>query len=163
MSNANLGLLKIIEKGYHINEEGKLYNNKQNELKGQIKGNYKGIGVRLNKTSTVFVKFHRIQAYQKFKEEIFKEGIVVRHLNGNSFDNSIENIEIGTMSDNIFDIPKKDRIVHAKNAAFYQIKHNCEEIKNFYKKNKSYIKTMEYFNISSKGTLWHILNKRETN
>lgn len=33
--------------------------------------------------------------------------MVVRHLNGNILDNSIANIEIGTNSDNMMDIPEK--------------------------------------------------------
>lgn len=39
---------------------------------------------------------HRLQAYQKFGERVFEPRMVVRHLDGNSLNNSWENIGIGT-------------------------------------------------------------------
>ena len=49
------------------------------------------------------VKFHHMQAYEKFGDAIFEDGIVVRHLNGDPSDNSWDNIAIGTQSDNMMD------------------------------------------------------------
>jgi hypothetical protein len=46
---------------------------------------------------------HKLQAFQKFGEDMFKEGIVVRHMNDISLDNSHSNIEIGTHLDNTMD------------------------------------------------------------
>ena len=109
------------------------------------------------------VKVHRMQAYQKFKDKIYEDNIVVRHLNGNSFDNTFNNIDIGSPSDNAFDRPKEDRIKHGRLAASFNIKYPkvlIDEIKEFYNNCKSYKKTMEKYNISSKGTLWHILKAR---
>lgn len=39
---------------------------------------------------------HRLQAYQKFGDKIYEDGIVVRYLNGDRYDNSYDNIGIGT-------------------------------------------------------------------
>ena len=72
-----------------------------------------------------------------------------------------DNIEIGTFSDNMFDIPKEKRIERSRKS---NVKYKNEELKNilsFYSESKSYKKTMIKFNISSKGTLWHILNNRK--
>lgn len=46
---------------------------------------------------------HRLQAYQKFGNALFHEGVVVRHLNGNSLDNTYDNISIGTQRENFWD------------------------------------------------------------
>lgn len=46
---------------------------------------------------------HKLQAYQKFGEEMFEVGIVVRHMNDVSLDNSYGNIEIGTQLQNMMD------------------------------------------------------------
>ena len=59
----------------------------------------------------------------------------------------------------MMDRKKEDRIAHAKLASSYWQKHNPDVIKKYYAKEKSYKKTMEHFNISSKGTLYYILNK----
>jgi len=55
------------------------------------------------------VKVHQLQAYQKFGQEMFQQGIQVRHLNGDKLDNSWDNIAIGTASENQMDIPAELR------------------------------------------------------
>ena len=52
---------------------------------------------------------HRLQAFQKFGLKLYEKGCLVRHLNGNSLDNSFDNIAIGTNVDNALDIPQKKR------------------------------------------------------
>lgn len=59
-------------------------------------------------------KVHRFQAYVKYKDLIYKEKICVRHLDGNSLNNSIDNIEIGSWTDNRLDIKKEIRTSLAK-------------------------------------------------
>ena len=148
--------------GYRVDESGNLFDNKNviKNLNTPKRGyNIFQINNANNKKMKVFI--HRLVAYQKFGQSIYKEGIVVRHLNGISNDNSYDNIEIGTFSDNMFDIPKEKRIERSKKS---NVKYKNEELKNilsFYSESKSYKKTMIKFNISSKGTLWHILNNRK--
>lgn len=57
---------------------------------------------------------HRLAAYCFYGEEMFREGIVVRHLNGNTLDVSRKNIALGTPSENEQD---KDPAVRSKNAS----------------------------------------------
>lgn len=148
--------------GYRVDESGNLFDNKNviKNLNTPKRGyNIFQINNANNKKMKVFI--HRLVAYQKFGQSIYKEGIVVRHLNGISNDNSYDNIEIGTFSDNMFDIPKEKRIERSRKS---NVKYKNEELKNilsFYSESKSYKKTMIKFNISSKGTLWHVLNKRK--
>ena len=105
------------------------------------------------------ISVHRLQAYQKYGNSMFEDGIVVRHLNGVRDDNSWDNIAIGTESDNRMDIPQHIRVASALYASSFNQKYDKDEVKAFYQETKSYKKTMEEFGISSKGTLHYILNK----
>lgn len=60
---------------------------------------------------------HRLQAYQKFGNALFHKGVVVRHLNGNSLDNSASNISLGTQKENAYDRDPEVRQAHAKKGA----------------------------------------------
>jgi hypothetical protein len=60
---------------------------------------------------------HRLVAYQKFGDQIFDPGLVVRHLDGNQRNNCPSNLEMGTMSQNMLDRPAEVRLAHAKKAA----------------------------------------------
>lgn len=63
---------------------------------------YKSFNIGIDGMSTrCYV--HKLQAYQKFGEAVFENGIVVRHMNDESLDNSNINIEIGTQLDNAMD------------------------------------------------------------
>lgn len=148
-------VIVLYKRGYRVSEDGILYNKNRVEV-GSVQGRYHRIGIRINKKK-VFINTHRLQAYQKYGDKLFENDIVVRHKNGNNLDNSWENILIGTQSDNMMDIPKQIRILHSIHASSFNKKYNKEEIKKFHKKSKSYKKTMEEFNISSKGTLNYIL------
>lgn len=144
------------KRGYVVSEEGVLYNPKGEEI-GFIEEGYLITKLKRKNISTR-LRAHRLQAYQKYGDKIFDKEIVVRHLNGNPLDNSWNNILIGTNKDNQMDIPKQIRVKRSLHATSFVRKYDKEEVKLFYKENKSYKKTMEKFNISSKGTLHYILN-----
>ena len=152
------------EKGYYVNGLGEAYSPKGTKLKLKIhNGWYYAFNIKhLGKSRRVNV--HRLQAYQKFKDKIYEQNMVIRHLNGNSFDNTFNNIGIGTPHDNSMDIPKEVRQRSAINASTATIKYPMElvqEIKEFYNQCKSYKLTKRKYNISSSGTLWKLLNDRK--
>ena len=60
------------------------------------------------------VYFHRLQAYTKFGDALFEDGVVTRHGKGGPLDNSWDNINIGTQAANMKDIPAKERRRSAK-------------------------------------------------
>ncbi len=159
MNNFNRNEIIAYNLGYRVNKKGDLIGLKGNPV-GSLSNGYYKIKIRI-KDGYINCLTHRLQAYQKYGEDIYKKGIVCRHLNGNPLDNSIDNIAIGTQSDNMMDRKKEDRIAHAKLASSYNQKHNPYIIKKYYFKVKSYKKTMEEFDISSKGTLHYILNKAQ--
>lgn len=149
----------IVSRGSYVTEEGIMYNKKGIEICNYISScGYYTSQIRMNNKKKNYHK-HRVQAYQKYGDRLYEKGIVVRHLNGDKLDNSWENIAIGTQSDNMMDVPKQVRIKKAVHAASHNIKYNYKEVKEFHKISKSYKETMLKFNISSKGTLYHILNK----
>lgn len=149
----------LYTKGYRVTELGIILNPNNIELNPYISNRgYYRLNVRVNK-KIVECSIHRLQAYQKYGESLYNEAIEVRHLDGNKLNNSYENIVIGNHKENCQDIPESIRIARSIYAASFNVKHNKIEIQAFYKECKSYKKTMERFNISSKGTLYHILNK----
>ena len=167
MQNFNRSEIKLYNLGYRVTAQGDMRGLNGKPI-GSLCNGYYRIHVRIKKKLHSKIKngyinclVHRLQAYQKYGEDIYKKGIVCRHLNGNPLDNSIDNIAIGTQSDNMMDRKKEDRIAHAKLASSYNQKHNPDVIKKYYAKAKSYKKTMAEFNISSKGTLHYILNKAQ--
>jgi HNH endonuclease len=103
------------------------------------------------------VAVHRLQAFQKFGQELYREGFEVRHLDGRGSNNAAENIAVGTKSDNMMDRPKWLR---SKLAARAHLKHDHSAVRSHYAQSKSYRATMLAYGISSKGTLHHILNRQ---
>ena len=149
------------EKGYFVTKEGDVYFNSRKRVLNAC--NYGGVkyysfNIKINGKSTR-IKVHRLQAYQKYGDEIFNDEIVVRHLDGNSLNNSYDNIAIGTNHDNRMDIPEEIRRKIAINASNYTKIYNHEEIYEYYCKSKSFTKTMKEFNIKSKNSLYLIIKK----
>jgi hypothetical protein len=146
----------LVKRGYFVTEEGVLYNPKKESI-GCYDRDYLISFIRVNGVKRK-IKAHRLQAYQKYGDKLYETGIIVRHFDGNSKNNSWDNILIGTQSQNMMDIPKQIRVKSALIATSYVRKYDKNKVKEFYEKEKSYKKTMEYFNISSTGTLHFILN-----
>ena len=150
---------KAFEKGYRITDEGDVIG-----LKGETVGftqtnGYPTFKIRSAENKNLNVSSHRLQAYQKYGEKIYEDGIVVRHLDGDKHNNSKDNISIGTYSDNYMDQPEHVRVSRAKHASSFITKYDKNEVRKYHEEHGSYAKTMEKFSISSKGTLHHILNK----
>jgi len=75
---------------------------------------------------------HQLQAAIKFGFEEFSKAECVRHLDGNSLNNSWENIAIGSIKDNHFDMTPAQRVKRSDNAAITRRenqKFNWEAIK----------------------------------
>ena len=114
------------------------------------------------KKKTLTIYAHRLQAYQKYGNEIYKVGLQVRHLNNDKKDNSIDNIAIGTNKENISDRNKESIIRQSLYASSFTKKYNNDSIREYYNKTKSYKLTQDKFNISSSGTLHYILKQSVT-
>lgn len=108
------------------------------------------------------ITVHRLQAYQKFKDEIFREDLEVRHFDGNKINNSEDNILLGTHSQNMLDIPMKIRIEKSSKANKKYDDSFIIKVKEFYDNTKSYQQCLDKFGLSSKGTLHYLLKKKIT-
>jgi hypothetical protein len=144
--------------GYRVTKTGILKNPSNKKIGSYCKKGYLKFNLQYNK-KILMIYAHRLQAYQKYGKEIYKDKILVRHLNSNKKDNSIGNIAIGTNKDNISDRKKEDRLNHALKASSFVKKYNNNEVRAYYNETKSYKLTMDKFNISSGGTLYYILKK----
>lgn len=150
-------------KGYTVTREGILLNRNGKQVKGRIKdrnNDYYNFDIRIGpakENKKVHCMIHRLQAYQKFGNKIYENGIVVRHLNGDRYDNSYNNIEIGTIKDNKNDIPKE---LISINCGQIRRKYSVETIESIRKDRKAgftYTQLMSKYHITSKGTINYIL------
>ena len=152
------------EKGYVVTEDGNVVSPFSGSYRKLILKdhcrNYKRYVITVCDGSIVYVvDVHQLAAYQKYGKKLLNPDLQVRHLDGDSLNNSLCNICLGTKQENEMDKPKEVRKRVAINAASHNRKfynEEVEEIRNFH--NGSYKETMETFGITSKGTLHHILN-----
>lgn len=162
-SKLKLAIKEAYYRGYRVNEECMLItpNNRMRKLCIGKEG-YPLFNIRINgKCQTI--PAHRLCAFQKYGEISFAYDCI-RHLDGNKLNFSLDNIELGTFSENQFDKPKSERIRAATIASHsYSMKwdkEHVEKIKSFYASSKSYKETMKRFNILSKSGLHYILHNR---
>lgn len=105
------------------------------------------------------VPLHRFVAYCLYGDELFTDGLEVRHLNGNKLDYSFTNIKLGTKSENEMDKPAEERTKNARNAASKTRKFTDKEMEEIrYKREDGYSieDLMEEYDVA-KGTLQYIL------
>ena len=154
MTNLNR-ICKLLEgRGYTITKEGIPLRPDGREIVGSTTNGYRKFSFRDKKHKSYAVKFHKFQAYFKYGDKTFEEGIVTRHLDGNPANNHWDNIVIGTQSDNMMDIPEDRRILNASNP-----QHNHQDVIDDHKKGLTYKELMEKYDISSKGTISFIVKK----
>lgn len=160
-SKTNNNIIEAYNKGYRVLDDGSVSGINVSKRKLNLEDGYYTISLRIKDTTHTNIPVHKLAAFQKFGNEIFKDGIEVRHLDNNSLNNKPENIGIGTHSINCMDKSVETRLDSAIKASVNNRKFSdleMIEIKNFYRKIRSYKLTMEMFDISSKGTLHYILN-----
>ncbi len=117
MNKTNNIMLAAYSKGYRITKQGKAKSPYGVMLKCRIGTNgYPEFSIKLEgERSNLYC--YRLQAFQKFKFDMFYPGIEVRHLNSNKLDSSWDNIDIGTHSQNMMDMPPEKRKEKALKAA----------------------------------------------
>lgn len=163
LSKHSQAILDAFSKGYKIDEKGNvIYNNKKLKLyNDNRKIPYYSFSIRLFNGERFRIKVHRYQAYIKYGNKIFEKDIEVRHYNGNSLDNSWNNILIGTHSDNIMDIKQETRIKSAINASYKNRRFSDEEVSKIIEDKKNgftYKMICEKYK-TSKSTLSFLFNE----
>jgi len=150
------------ERGYRVTKDGCLLNPKGKKIGSISTRGYEGTGIWIDKKQQKLYT-HRLQAYQKYGNKLYEDGIVVRHLNGNPLDNSFNNIAIGTYRDNTMDIPKEIRIKSTYAAAKTSIKYPKKfvlKLREEYKEIKNYAELGRKYNMPT-SIIWELINKRK--
>ena len=154
------------ELGYVVGKDGEVISHMgilrklQTKLRNGIP--YYEFSIRLPGRISASVDVHQLAAYQKFGKDALKEYVVVRHLDGNSLNNSYDNLAIGSSSDNMMDRSPEDRLNHAvATAATKRVLTDSEVVdaRKLRDAGASYKDLMLLYNIRSKSTMWEILNR----
>jgi hypothetical protein len=162
MSNRNKNTIKAFNKGYRVTELGcVLYKGKTRRLDEDSRGYLRfSIGLGNGKYAGIWV--HKLAAYQLYGDKAFKSCITVRHLDGDPKNNALKNIDIGTLSVNMNDIPLEIRKKTALNAASYRRKFNENQVKDIRRANKlgiSYKDLAKRYGVC-KATIHYIIHKK---
>jgi len=165
MSKTKEAIKLAHEKGYYINAAGEVYSHLGKKRKLAESGRsvrYLYFTIHLRPGESFPIPVHQLQAYQKFKDKLFEPGILVRHLNGNSLDNSWDNLALGSGSENANDRKPADRKQHAQLAARSQKRCKSDEfwdmIRSEYQSGMGYKKLEKKYGIS-RSTLSYRLSK----
>lgn len=164
LSKGNRVILQAYRKGYRVRDDGSVKGIRTDTLVTNVDGRgYAKFTMRTSPTDRYPVYVHRLQAYQKYGEKIFEDGIQVRHLDGNGENNSKDNVAIGTPSQNIRDIPKSVRIRCGRNAGRSQSPLSEKDVREIRERVKNdnydtYQKLAEEYGLASKGTISDIVN-----
>lgn len=113
MSEYELAIIEAHKRGYRITDDGVILNPQGIILRGTFYNDYWHFTIKISGRSKR-VRFHRLQAFQKYGEQIFDPELQVRHLDGNSQNNTYDNIGIGTQSDNMMDMTFEARSAKGK-------------------------------------------------
>lgn len=161
MSKNKKSLLLAHKRGYRVLNDGRLLSSKNKIIKlyMDVKG-YLYFTVKMPDRKTGHVYVHRLMAYQKYGNRIFEKGIEVRHFDNKKLNNKKGNILIGTHSENMMDIPGKERLRISFFGADTQRKLTSKQLLKFRndRKNGFTLKMLvEKYKIS-KSTVSYIVN-----
>ena len=148
--------------GYRLTPDGCRLITPTGEILASYTGKWGHLSCRFGpKSARKALSLHRFQAWLKYGDVIYQKGIVCRHLDGNSGNNTVENLVLGTPQDNSMDRTPKDRKQSAFSASRHVLKHDHVAIVAYYKLH-GFRSTMSKFGITSKGSLSYIINKTQT-
>jgi hypothetical protein len=163
MNKTNQGLLLAFSKGYRVSDDGRVLTPRGKIRKLFDNGRrYLYFSIRDKERNGYFVYVHRLQAFQKFGDKLFEDGVEVRHLNGDSYDNSTKNIAIGSHSDNALDVPARKRVCKGRHAASFLRKLSNEQvcrIRSSYAAGETIPSLCKRYNVNH-GTIWHIVHSK---
>lgn len=157
MSKTDEYIIEAEKKGYYVDKQGNVYSKNKKLSLSNMQNRYRFTIRYMGERVTIPV--HRFVAYFKCGNKIF-ENLEIRHLNNNSLDNTWDNIDIGTHSDNMLDIPKEQRIKRAIHASKKNIRFDDETVKKILKDKRngmSYNELCGKYN-TSKSTLSYLFN-----
>lgn len=157
-------LKSLADKGYIVRNDGKVFTPDGRERKLRIKSQevpYYTFNMKFEGEAFP-VPVHKFAAYLKFGDKIFEDSIQVRHLDGDSLNNSWENLAIGSPSENMHDRPAEVRKAHALHAATKLRKLTEDEVRQLRQDRRdglSYRELMTKYGLA-KSTVSYIVNRK---
>jgi len=149
-------------RGYRIRKDGKVIGLNGRILKVRTTGGTPYPKFNVAKPSQGSIPVHRFAGFQWFGEIVFRPDIQVRHLDGNPFNNSRDNLAFGTASENMLDRPEKDRAAIAKYAASHRrrlTEAQVAELRSMRDNGATLAELVKAFGIA-KSTVSYIVNRR---
>lgn len=141
-----------VERGYSITPQGELINPRGKVVRGKIDGwGYRHTVLKRDGRSKT-LRFHRLQAYTKFGEAIYTQGLETRHLDSNPANNAIDNIGLGTHQQNMDDVPRERLGTGGSNRQF-----DHDEFRRVFAKTGNYSETARRCG-ATVGTVWVAIN-----
>ena len=167
LSKKNQAVIIAYDKGYRV-VDGEVFSPEGNQRKISLcnkstKGTqYYCFSIRGYDGTHYVVPVHRLVAYQKYGKKMFWGKKEVRHLDGNSLNNTDENIGIGSRSDNMKDRPLEERQGYAiKNFATKNRRFTDAEVAEIRRKKfeegYTYAQLKEEYGVRSNGSMQYIL------
>lgn len=144
------------ERGFRVSENGELKKPNGQPHRTWLDRGYPTFNIQCVERNCA-CHVHRLQAYQKYGEQIYAKGLECRHLDSNRQNNTVTNIELGTPKQNAQDKSLEVRMRVAALTSIAMLKHDYPAIRKYYAETRSYLQTMRAFGVSSKGTLHYIL------
>lgn len=165
MSTRNDMLLLAWEKGYRTTSLGQVVSPQGTTISLRLESGYPAFTMHHHlkgKRAKGSIRVHRLVAYQKYGKRLFSPGVEVRHLDGDRSNNRVDNIVLGTRSQNTLDISVTNRILKAKYAASFQRALTEDQVAEIRKKYADgvwkYKDIMKEFGIA-KSTVSYIINR----
>ena len=173
MTKIRQAIYLAYERGYRVTEDGRLINSKGDSLVVKRRGNQRYPTFSLNdknmSNSGVFgIPVHRFAGYCFYGNEVFKDGIVIRHLDADTENISKVNLVLGTHSENNLDkCPNVRRMAAIKARASQGYRPNnaklndgqVREIRERYAKGESGYSICRDYGISN-VTVYNIINRK---
>jgi hypothetical protein len=167
MSKRNQSIIEVVRRGYIVTSEGTVVSPRGTKLKlsESKSGGYKEFSIRkAGQKRTVSV--HRLIAFLKYGRKSLRKGIQVRHLNGNPADNRLDNIAIGTATQNSLDKPAIVRKRAARIGCLAAVKvtrkltpEEAESLRADRSNGSSYKELMSKYGLA-KSTVSYIVNRK---
>jgi hypothetical protein len=154
-------ILYAYQEGYRITREGQVVSRNGKLRKICIsKRGYAAFSIASPRRKVLRIEVHKLAAYQWFGEPALKG--VVRHLDGNPSNNQIENLRVGTQSENMLDRPPAARKAHAQKAANKRRRFSEEQVESIREEHEggaTYKKLSQKWQVG-KGVLSYLLSNK---
>jgi ribosomal protein S6E (S10) len=135
LSKGRQRVLIAYRKGYRVDEDGEVISPHSGErMKATANTGHKSprrrftLRIENGPNGTYPVKVHQLAAYQAMGDEMITSKLMVCHRDENELNNRMENLYLGTQSNNMMDQEESVRIKRAKHAAKAQRKLSNEQV-----------------------------------